>query len=29
MAQAREVAIKVFNAQYDKKYRDWNSLKTA
>ena len=28
MAQAREVAIKVFNAQYDKKYRDWNSLKT-
>ena len=28
MASAKEVAIKVFNSQYDKKYRDWNSLKT-
>ena len=28
MASAREVAIKVFNSQYDRKYRDWNSLKT-
>ena len=28
MASAKEVAIKVFNSQYDRKYRDWNSLKT-
>ena len=28
MASAKEVAIKVFNSQYDRKYRDWNTLKT-
>jgi len=28
MASAKEVAIKVFDSQYNKKYRDWNSLKT-
>ncbi len=28
MSSAKEVAIKVLNSQYDKKYRDWNTLKT-
>lgn len=28
MKSARELAVKIFNMQYDKNYHDWNSVKT-